>query len=106
MHIYVMAKTAPLIVPASASSALRELGRSLKRARLARRDTQEVAAERLGVHAQTIARIEDGDPRVAAGTLFAYMGIYGRDRQLDALAEDDELTLSLARKALPKRGTS
>ena len=58
------------------------------------------------MHAQTISRIEVGDPRVAIGTVFAYLGIYGRTQQLLALAEDDEMTLSLARQALPKRGAS
>ncbi len=85
---------------------MKQLGKSLARARLARRDTQEVAGERLGVHAQTIARIERGDPRVAIGTVFAMMTFYGRTDALQALAEDDDVTVTLAQQTLPKRGST
>jgi transcriptional regulator with XRE-family HTH domain len=85
---------------------LKQIGKSLARARLARRDTQEIAGQRCGVHAQTIARIERGDPRVAIGTVFAMMTLYGRNDALLALAEDDDATVSLAQQTLPKRGST
>lgn len=95
-----------MVLPASTRSALKQIGKSISRARRARRDTQEIAAERIGVHMQTIARIERGDPRVAIGTVFALLDFYGRASALRLLAEDDDLTLALAQQTLPKRGAS
>jgi len=47
-----------------------ELGQAIKAARLARGETRAIAAQRVGVHEDTIARLEAGDPRVAIGTVF------------------------------------
>lgn len=80
------------------------LGEALSRTRRARGDTQRVAAERCGLHVQTIARIERGDPGVAIGKVFALMHIYGQTARLFELSRTDESTEILLRQHLPRRG--
>lgn len=92
------------ILPYEASSALVALGAQLSRARRARGDTQAVAGERCGLHKQTVARIEQGDPAVGIGKVFALMATYDMAPRLFALAETDEVTEILYRKHLPARG--
>jgi HTH-type transcriptional regulator/antitoxin HipB len=49
-------------------------------ARLARTDAgegQAAAAAKLGVHVQTIARIESGEPGVAVGHVLGLLALYG-----------------------------
>lgn len=99
-----MTANVTLILPTEAAAALRSLGQSLSRARRARGDTQKIAGERIGVHAQTIARIEQGDATVAVGMVYALLAMYGLAPRLFDLAKDDETTRLLAQKALPKRG--
>lgn len=64
--------------------ALRLLGTQIRQARIAREWTREELADRIGVSAPTLARIEDGYPGVSAGNLLmaaAATGVplYGTD---------------------------
>lgn len=93
-------------LPYEVTHSLGSLGQYLRRARLAREDTQKVAAERCGLHAQTVARIEAGDPSVGIGKVFALMATYGLSKRLLDLSEVDEATEVLYRKHLPTRGRS
>jgi len=43
---------------------------------------QAAAAARLGVHVQTIARIESGEPGVAIGHVIGLLALYGLTTQL------------------------
>jgi ribosome-binding protein aMBF1 (putative translation factor) len=54
-----------------------DLGAAAKRARLAAGEGQATAAARLGVHVQTIARIESGEPGVAIGHMVGLLALYG-----------------------------
>lgn len=60
-----------------ALQAIRRLGAAAKQARLAAGEGQATAAERLGVHVQTIARIEAGEPGVAIGHVVGMLALYG-----------------------------
>lgn len=91
-------------LPYEAEHALRALGAQMSRARLARGDTQQVAAQRCGLHPQTIARIERGEPGVGVGHLFALMTTYGLGQRLFELSRLDEETELLLSKRLPSRG--
>lgn len=84
--------------------ALRSLGKHLARTRLARGDTQKVAAERCNLHAQTVARIEQGDPAVSIGKVFELLHMYGQSDRIFELSRTDEATEILYRHHLPKRG--
>lgn len=66
----------PLIPPAALQS-IKEIGAAAKLARNATREGQAAAAHRLGVHVQTIARIEAGEPGVAVGHMLGMLALYG-----------------------------
>jgi len=61
----------------AALDAIKALGASAKAARIAAGEGQAVAAARLGVHVQTIARIESGEPGVAIGHVLGLLALYG-----------------------------
>ena len=77
-------------IPDAAQQALKAIGRALRRERTERGDSQTAAGERLGVHVQTVARIEAGEPGVAAGHVLGMMALYGMAPALLALAPDDD----------------
>ena len=60
-----------------ALQAIKELGAAAKLARTGAGHGQAVAAARLGVHVQTIARIESGEPGVAIGHVLGMLALYG-----------------------------
>jgi transcriptional regulator with XRE-family HTH domain len=64
-------------IPAAALQAIRDLGAAAKQARLDAGEGQAVAAAKLGVHVQTIARIESGEPGVAVGHVLGLLALYG-----------------------------
>lgn len=57
--------------------AIKAMGLAAKQARIGAGEGQAVAAARLGVHVQTIARIESGEPGVAVGHVLGLMALYG-----------------------------
>ena len=57
--------------------AIREMGAAAKLARTAAAEGQSTAAARLGVHVQTIGRIEAGEPGVAIGHVLGLLALYG-----------------------------
>lgn len=60
-----------------ALQAIRQLGAAARQARLAAGEGQAAAAARLGVHVQTIGRIEAGEPGVAIGHVLGLLALYG-----------------------------
>jgi len=64
-------------IDAASLHAIKELGAAAKAARIAAGEGQAVAASRLGVHVQTIARIESGEPGVAIGHVVGMLALYG-----------------------------
>lgn len=64
------------IAPA-ALQAIKDMGAAAKAARVAAGEGQAAAAARLGVHVQTIARIESGEPGVAIGHVLGLLALYG-----------------------------
>lgn len=67
------------------------LGHRMRLARLRRRLSAVLFAERLGVSRDTLNRLEKGDPNVALGTYMRALRVLGLDKDLDAVARDDEL---------------
>ncbi|MEH0167081.1 helix-turn-helix domain-containing protein [Paucibacter sp. JuS9] len=59
-----------------------ELGAAARQARLKAGEGQAAAAARLGVHVQTIGRIESGEPGVAIGHVMGLLALYGVAVQL------------------------
>lgn len=66
-------------------AALVQLGQRLKRARLARDDTQKNFAFRIRVSVPTLHKMEQGSPQVAIGTWVRALSILGKLGELDAL---------------------
>lgn len=64
-------------IPEPAQLAIKALGAAAKAARLAAGEGQATAAARLGVHVQTIGRIEAGEPGVAIGHVAGMLALYG-----------------------------
>ena len=60
-----------------ALQAIKEMGAAARMARTAAGEGQVTAAARLGVHVQTIARIEAGEPGVAVGHVLGLLALYG-----------------------------
>lgn len=56
---------------------IQQLGAAAKAARLQAGEGQAAAAARLGVHVQTIGRIESGEPGVAIGHVMGLLALYG-----------------------------
>ena len=89
----------------SAGRALEALGANIKTARLKRRISVQGFAQRIGVSASTVARLEKGDGGVSIGTLAMACLVLGEiDRICDFLdAGTDDTGLLLDRESLPKR---
>lgn len=64
-------------IDGDALRAIQELGAAAKLARSTAGEGQTVAAARLGVHVQTIGRIEAGEPGVAIGHVLGLLALYG-----------------------------
>lgn len=64
-------------IAGDALQAIKDLGAAAKQARIATGEGQAAAAAKLGVHVQTIARIESGEPGVAIGHVFGLLALYG-----------------------------
>lgn len=61
---------------------IKAMGAAARQARTRAGEGQAVAAARLGVHVQTIARIESGEPGVAIGHVLGLLALYGITAQM------------------------
>lgn len=64
-------------IGAAALHSIKDMGAAARLARIQAGEGQAVAAARLGVHVQTIARIESGEPGVAVGHVLGLLALYG-----------------------------
>jgi transcriptional regulator with XRE-family HTH domain len=71
-------------IDSDAMQAIKDMGAAAKQARLAAGQGQAAAAARLGVHVQTIARIESGEPGVSVGHMLGLLALYGISVQLQS----------------------
>jgi len=71
-------------IGSDAVQAIKDMGAAAKRARVHAGDGQAAAATRLGVHVQTIARIESGEPGVAIGHVLGLLTLYGITMRLQS----------------------
>jgi transcriptional regulator with XRE-family HTH domain len=73
-------------------SLLKRLGQRLKAARLARNESQDLFAQRLGLTRQSYSRMEKGSPQTLIGNWLAASSVLGRlDDWQDLLAERQDL---------------
>ncbi len=99
-----MPSKAPLAFPSEAKL-LTELGERLRLARLRRRITAVVVAERANISRPTLAKVERGDPSVTLGSYLRILAIYGLENDLSIVAGDDVLGRRLQDLALPAART-
>lgn len=92
-------------LPLPARNALRKLGNDLRDARLRRRLSAALAADRAFVNRKTLAKIEKGDPGVSVGAYASMLFVLGLTDRLAELADVrfDRLGLALEEDRLPKR---
>lgn len=78
---------------------LKQLGLRLKEARLARNESQELFAQRLGLTRQSYSRMEKGSPQTLIGNWLTASSILGRlDDWKDVLAEKEDLFAKFEKK--------
>lgn len=70
---------------------LKELGENLKLARLRRKYSAEIVAERSGISRTTLWQLEKGESATSIATLIKVLSVYGMEKELGTLAQDDEL---------------
>lgn len=98
-----MNKRTTVILPQT-QRMLNQMGEQIRLARLRRRLTAELVAERAGISRMTLSNIEKGSPSVAIGSYAAVLhALNGMDKDLLLVAKDDELGRELQDLGLPTR---
>lgn len=86
-------------------NAVAQLGANLRIARIKRRLTQKMVADRAGISLNTLSKLENGDPGIAVGIVGAVLLALGLDDALASTAapERDLDGMMLEESALPQR---
>ena len=94
-----------LMVPIPVRRALRKLGQDIRDARLRRRISTAVMAERASISRTTLNKIEKGDPGVSLGNYANVLFVLGMAERLGELADvkTDTVGLELIDARLPQR---
>ena len=98
-----MNKRGVTVLPKTAEI-LEQMGEHIKLARLRRRLSAELVAERAGISRATLWNVEKGSPSVAIGIYAAVLHALGNmDTDFLSVAKDDELGRTLQDLELPVR---
>ena len=94
-----------LMVPIPVRRALHKLGQDIRDARLRRRISTAVMAERASISRTTLNKIEKGDPGVSLGNYANVLFVLGMAERLGDLADVkmDTVGLELEEERLPQR---
>ena len=95
-----MGREKSIILP-SLRRVLTELGENIRLARLRRRFSAAIVAERAGISRNTLRAIEHGDPSVTFGAYANTLLSLGLEKDLKLIARDDELGRKLQDANLP-----
>jgi len=79
---------------------LSQLGERLKLARLRRKLSNAVVAQRAGISRTSLYKVEAGDPGATLGTYLRVMAVLGLEADINALAADDRVGRKLQDLAL------
>ncbi|MBM3192020.1 MAG: helix-turn-helix domain-containing protein [Chlamydiae bacterium] len=98
-----MRPISPLPIPIK--KALRKLGWDIRNARLRRRITMVLMAERASISRSTLTKVEAGDPSVALGIYASVIFVLGLTTNLANLLDPgkDKLGQTLEEENLPQR---
>jgi len=99
-----MPAKAPILYP-NQVKLLKEFGQRLREARLRRRFSVGLVAQRANVSRPTVNKVEQGDPAVTMGTYLRVMSVLGLERGFQVLAGEDPVGRRLqdAELATPRR---
>ncbi|MCE1196318.1 helix-turn-helix domain-containing protein [bacterium] len=97
-----MAKKLPVLLP-NVQRSLEALGENVRFARLRRGLSSEMVAERAGISRQTLSALENGSGSVSMATWIQVLFVLGFEKDLEAVARDDELGRALQDAKLPTR---
>lgn len=98
-----MSKKAITIMPSTARN-LEQMGEQIRLARLRRKLSASLVAERAGISRATLSSVEKGAPSVAIGAYAAVLhALNNMDTDLLLIAKDDELGRKLQDLDLPAR---
>ena len=108
-----MGKKSVVLMPGT-KVIMETMGEQIKMARLRRRISAELSAERAGISRATLWAVEKGSPSVSIGTYAAVLhSLNGMDKDLLFIAKDDEfgrklqdLELPIRKRAPKKRGNA
>jgi len=98
-----MGKKSVVLMPGT-QAVLEAMGEQIKMARLRRKITAELVAERAGISRATLWAVEKGAASVSVGIYAAVLhALNGMDKDLLLIAKDDELGRKLQDLGLPIR---
>jgi len=98
-----LGKKSVILMPGT-QAILETMGGQIKMARLRRKISAELIAERAGISRATLWAVEKGSSSVSAGIYAAVLhSLNGMDKDLLLIAKDDELGRKLQDLALPIR---
>lgn len=91
--------------PLPVLKALLALGRDIRDARLRRRISTTIMAERASISRMTLSKVEKGDPGVSLGIYATVLFVLGLSERLGNLADirSDTIGLELEEERLPQR---
>lgn len=98
-----MKKRKPVIMPKTEKMLCR-VGEQIQLARLRRKYTTELIAQRAGISRATLWKVEKGDPGVAFGIYAKVLNAIGLGDDILLLAKDDVLGHALADAELLSKG--
>ena len=83
-----------------------EIGENIRLARLRRRFSTTLVAERAGISRNTLRAIESGEPSVSFGSYLMVLFCLGLEQDLKLIARDDELGRKLQDAGLTTKARS
>ena len=94
-----MPRKPPIVFPQE-QRLLSQLGERLKLARLRRKLSNAVVAQRAGISRTSLYKVEAGDPGATLGTYLRVLAVLGLEADINALAADDKVGRKLQDLAL------
>jgi transcriptional regulator with XRE-family HTH domain len=94
-----MPSKSPIVFPQE-QRLLASLGERLRLARLRRKLSNAVVAQRAGISRTTLYKVEAGDPGATLGSYVRVLAVLGLENDLHALAADDKVGRKLQDLAL------